>query len=1047
MQMRELLIARLAEMTADAADRNKPGLFRKTGADEEAEALWLQYASGGMDGHAQEEALRLHGMRREDLSARLRSVEAVADEETLLAEPAFAWIPPLLQCLRLYAGMDPDQLDHEELLHRTSDETERLLMKMLYPFAAFMRRMMTDECGLCAETAASAALYGFRSICPILTDVLNVSVRAFFNAEELGIAALASRCENAKACLRWLYDDGICDLVEHYPVAFRLTMETMERIRRNVDTFLSRVRGDLPALRETFGLSGEASEPEEIQFGLSDHHNGNQSVLIFRMSGCRMVYKPRSMAIDAAWNSMLLKMQEACPGFRLRPLTVLNKGEYGYVSYVQREECASPEAYYRNAGFLLCIASLFGATDLHYENLIAACDSPVIIDLETIISPRPLSRFALLEADKQTSHIINVGRTLLLSKWVGATQEGAREIGGLVSTHASGRNSPFQGSRTFSADQFSASLISGFCDLYRWILDHRNQVSSMISQSGFDGCRVRYVFRRTALYAKMYRHFLHARFMKRAALYEGVTSRMGAGLVVSFTKENADWLWPLVEAEEKAIRRGDIPYFWCEGDTKDIASADGTLVRDFFESTPLALVMDNLARMSENRLQYELSYIRKSLRLSACQPQEAAMTPLVSYQDIIRKRIPPHAETIPLEIERLYALIDEYRFDDLEFSYFAPVRDVNTTRYNLMLLDQTLYSGIWGIMLFHAAYAVWKGDNVLQEKLMQKISALAQPFLTGEDESCFLRIGLAEGIAGVCQALRCLSAILNQPELRQTAVQIMLRAFAYLPRSRQTDYFGGLAGYLYIACRLYAETGREELRPVIEQSADRLMRTCGRNPADGRIVWKTDHEYYPLTGLAHGQAGYAMALAAADRILHREELRAAVDDLLLYERRQYNAAQNNWYDYRRFLVARRDQAPGGAYHERFMYGNCSGAPGMGISRLALMRDADAEQEEVTVRRVVKFCTEYRLVGCDTLCCGTAGWIDFLIEASRRLHEPELLEDACAIATSISPSASGTNWILSNLKGIYDVSLFTGISGLGYELIRTRLPGVIPSPLI
>jgi len=53
--------------------------------------------------------------------------------------------------------------------------------------------------------------------------------------------------------------------------------------------------------RPTEGLcAGDPSELNELSFGAGDSHRGGSTVAIARGEGWRVVYKPRSLAIDSA---------------------------------------------------------------------------------------------------------------------------------------------------------------------------------------------------------------------------------------------------------------------------------------------------------------------------------------------------------------------------------------------------------------------------------------------------------------------------------------------------------------------------------------------------------------------------------------------------------------------------------------------------------------------------------------------------------------------------------------------------------------------------
>ena len=71
----------------------------------------------------------------------------------------------------------------------------------------------------------------------------------------------------------------------------------------------------------------------------------------------------------------------------------------------------------------------------------------------------------------------------------------------------------------------------------------------------------------------------------------------------------------------------------------------------------------------------------------------------------------------------------------------------------------------------------------------------------------------------------------------------------------------------------------------------------------------------------------------------------------------------------------------------------------------------------------------------------------MIEASLFYDDSKLLDHAKAICSAIMPENSKQNYILSNLQGTSDISLFKGYSGIMYEFMRTLKPDKIPSIIL
>ncbi|MBR2732184.1 MAG: hypothetical protein IKD72_09405, partial [Clostridia bacterium] len=116
-----------------------------------------------------------------------------------------------------------------------------------------------------------------------------------------------------------------------------------------------------------------------------------------------------------------------------------------------------------------------------------------------------------------------------------------------------------------------------------------------------------------------------------------------------------------------------------------------------------------------------------------------------------------------------------------------------------------------------------------------------------------------------------------------------------------------------------------------------------------------------LTGAAHGAAGLALALAAAQFCLDSHEADDEILRLLAFEEEHYVAAQQNWRDLR-------TQDPAA-----FMRGWCSGAPGIAMcrSRLKELTDNPAILAccERDLARAEAFLTALPLPKRDCLCCG------------------------------------------------------------------------------
>ena len=100
-----------------------------------------------------------------------------------------------------------------------------------------------------------------------------------------------------------------------------------------------------------------------------------------------MLYKPKDLRLDAAWHSLVARLNPDAP-VQLRAASVMACDGYGWAEFIAHSACTDTQnagRFFRFSGAWLALFHSFGANDIHQENLIAAADHPVPIDLETIL--------------------------------------------------------------------------------------------------------------------------------------------------------------------------------------------------------------------------------------------------------------------------------------------------------------------------------------------------------------------------------------------------------------------------------------------------------------------------------------------------------------------------------------------------------------------------------------------------------------------------------------------------------------------------------------
>jgi lantibiotic modifying enzyme len=193
--------------------------------------------------------------------------------------------------------------------------------------------------------------------------------------------------------------------------------------------------------------------------------------------------------------------------------------------------------------------------------------------------------------------------------------------------------------------------------------------------------------------------------------------------------------------------------------------------------------------------------------------------------------------------------------------------------------------------------------------------------------------------------------------------------------------------------------------------------------------------------MAHGAAGMAIAWFRLADASGLPAFREAGREALAFERGVFDALAGGWPDLRFGKV-------NGAAPCSTMW--CHGAPGIGLSRLALLDLEDDAGFAGEIEAAIRATRHYGLRRADHLCCGNFGRIDLLVEAGHRFGDAGLLGAAAAAAEA--------RLDLRELTGSFGLScddgpewlkpsLFRGVAGIGYELLRIAVPGDVASVLI
>lgn len=360
-------------------------------------------------------------------------------------------------------------------------------------------------------------------------------------------------------------------------------------------------------------------------------------------------------------------------------------------------------------------------------------------------------------------------------------------------------------------------------------------------------------------------------------------------------------------------------------------------------------------------------------------------------------------------------------------------------------LDPHLYSGSVGVAFFLAAVDHVQGTSEYRELVLRSTAPLQRKIASLAEDAERVRrsripIGGLVGIGSFIYGLVRIGQWTSEPDLVDAAHQATrLLTPERLRSDDQLDLVRGCAGTLLALLTLDKATpglnddGHTPLDLAWTCAEHLLERRVG--PAGTPRAWPCEGAS-PRTGVAHGASGISHALLRMFARTGAEPLRAAALEGFAFERRMYDASKRNWWDAR--------------YGRPLQLQSwCFGAPGVALMRLHALATVDDAELREDLAVALDITREHRNEPVDHVCCGNMGRADILASAALVLGEPALLDDARALAGRVlerAPTEAEFGLIPPGTAPLLRLSLFRGVAGIGYTLLRLTYPDRLPSAL-
>ncbi len=753
--------------------------------------------------------------------------------------------------------------------------------------------------------------------------------------------------------------DYLKEIYKEYPLMYEDILRYLTLSAKNICEVLNRFETDIEEINLRFFKGNPCQTIVKIDGANSDMHNGGSTVLILELDqGEKLVYKPRSLAMDEAYRKFLLW---TCENIDMPYWwnEVWNRGDYGWCGLVTSTPCKSDnemKRYYERNGILLCVSYLLGSGDIHYENLIAHGEYPVVIDLELAVG----SRGENISSDEEVRRVFkeSVLQTgiLPLYAWneagegvnVGAMNGGGGQLlpldipvivdAGTIRMHVEyrrprlkeGKNLATLNGKFIQPTEFFSEIKGGFEKTYLFFEKNKEEVSEKLRL--FQGVRARYLVRQTQEYSFLFTAMHHPNFLTAKKERSDLLCEKICCNANPATEENK-WIH-MQEVQE--MERGDIPYFWYDPYASDLYCGN-EICRDYFFEPVIKEVFGRLKRLKQSDRKRQEKLMRMALFLGE-KPVAGENFSIgkkdfgtqkkteINLSDAIAKKCGEGLEGLEGAIEDIPAgvliaeeigkiLLNEAIWSDdrKNVGWISIIMAGYRERgYLIRPMGMYLYDGLAGIAIFMQRLARETGKKEygeVAELLIQKLFAYTKSCMEkkqkGQKEQKEQKpTGAFSGEASIALAYLLLSLSDGRAEFLdylKWQCEAMRELFS---KDTHFDVLGGNAGAILVLLGAYEITGDQQYILWAKEAGEFLVKDAASYKWG--LGWVNSLTNMALTGFAHGAGGIMLALAKLGYYSGDKRFLDAAYRAFLFEEHYFDERARDWKDLR-FLEEMREE--------------------------------------------------------------------------------------------------------------------------------------------
>ncbi len=618
-------------------------------------------------------------------------------------------------------------------------------------------------------------------------------------------------------------------------------------------------------IRDTFDIKGAMIS---IECGVADTHEGKTVSLVTFNDGSKLIFKPRSASLDIAYATIVRFLAD--DKINMFFPRVIEHNTHSWHFFIENKACETKLQccqYYYRAGIHLAALFSLGSSDIHYENVIAYGEHPVIVDLETILCGS-MTENSKKESNKSINNsVVSTGMLPFCS------DEALFDfnISGLFSKTSESKkikktqlveseeddwfykkenivikpkdNNVTYGGRHLNDKEAEKHLIKGFRMAMCRIKEKAPLFFSIVENAIDNNVKVRQILRPTHVYYRFIDASLHPDFLMNRKAREDLLD------LFSNAFEPGEFGYIRLEEELFSMRLGDIPYFYTFPRSVDLYSRGKIICKSFFKKAPLDVAKNRILSISDETINVQERYIKMSVAslkttaniIRGEYEKNTTRTEQLNNNDI-EKILKKHAEYV---VEKCVELPDGNKYLNL----LVP----NGTRLVISPFSYDLYYSL-GIVLFLLEYSVCYNNPEIKKAVVCLLQAATEKFYRNLNDDMEIDISLFRGCGGLLYVLYIAMCELGN-EIDEDVVNFvanyLLETLIEKPFQKDDiDYISGISGTLYLIQNILNN------KNCFSVDNDRLE-ILERKYID---LLNENWESHDVVGMAHGLSGACLPL-------------------------------------------------------------------------------------------------------------------------------------------------------------------------------------------